>query len=220
MKRFFTIPVCCFFFIAAYSQIPGFSIGTDVGLQRNFKPAQRYWAFGNTVQAQFHLDKQNTVYTWFSYYSNGKFKNDLTAQAKEITTIPQTINYRNDAKMRLKQLSIGWKKFLTGSFDEEKKWSIYAYGGFGILLGRITNVHSVPIDTNLYALPVLSGKANFKRLTFDLGAGVDIPLINDFYLYFESRVWIPASDYPSKHILVNNNAPYTGMLSGGIRLLF
>lgn len=48
------------------------------------------------------------------------------------------------------------------------------------MLGTVTNVHSVAIDTALYTLPVLSGKANFKRLTFDLGLGAEFPVGGDF----------------------------------------
>ena len=67
---------------------------------------------------------------------------------------------------------------------------------------------------------MLDGKANFKRLTVDLGLGWEKPLGADFYFYAEGRVWIPASDYPSKHIFINNNAPVAAMVNIGLRLLF
>jgi hypothetical protein len=66
----------------------------------------------------------------------------------------------------------------------------------------------------------LSGKANYKRLTFDIGAGVEFPLGGDFYIYSEGKVFIPTTDYPSKYLFINDRAPYTGMLSVGLRLLF
>ncbi|HMU44879.1 MAG TPA: hypothetical protein PKC72_00865 [Chitinophagaceae bacterium] len=201
-------------------QIPGFSVATDLTIQRNFKKEQKFWAFGQTIHTIFHLDGQNGVYVWFSIYSNGKFKNDVTATAKSTATIPQEINYVNSGKMRLKELSIGWRKYLKGTFDEEKKINIYGYAGFGLLLGRIENTHSVSIDTADYNVPVRSGKANFKRLTFDLGLGVEQPVGGDFFLYGECRAWIPTTDYPSKYIFVNSNAPFTGMICVGLRLLF
>jgi hypothetical protein len=69
-------------------------------------------------------------------------------------------------------------------------------------------------------LPVLSGTASFKRLTFDLGLGIEKPVGADVFLYLEGRVHVPTSGYPSKHILVNNNAPLTATVNTGLRILF
>ena len=99
-------------------------------------------------------------------------------------------------------------------------YNIYGYAGFGLLLGRMDNSHSVSTDTTLYNVPVLAGKANFKRLTVDLGLGWEIPIGGDFYFYTEGKVWIPTTNYPSKYIFVNSNAPYVAMLGAGIRILF
>jgi hypothetical protein len=122
--------------------------------------------------------------------------------------------------MRFKQISIGWKKYLKGRSDIEEGWNLYAYGGFGLILGRVDNTHSVSIDTVVYKVPVRMGKANFKRLTLDLGLGGELPLGADVFFYAEGRIWIPASDYPSKYIFVNDNAPLAGMINAGIRILF
>jgi len=121
--------------------------------------------------------------------------------------------------MRFKHFSLGWKKYLKGGFQAELGWNLYGYAGFGILIGTVTNYHSVGIDTTLYAVPVRSGKANFKRLTADLGLGWEIPIGADVFFYTEGRVWIPASDYPSKYIFINNNVPLVAMLNAGIRVL-
>jgi hypothetical protein len=86
--------------------------------------------------------------------------------------------------------------------------------------GRVSNAHSVSIDTSLYNLPVREGRANFKRLTADLSLGWEEPIGADFFFYTEGRIWIPASDYPSKYIFVNENAPLVVMLNVGIRILF
>ena len=202
------------------AQSLGFSIATDFGLQRSFKKEQQYWAVGHTVQAQFHFTPQDAAYLWISYYTEGNFSNRLIATAKSPLVIPQEIHYTNEAAMRFKQFSIGWKKYLRGRFDAETGWNIYAYGGFGLLLGRVINTHQPGIDTMDYHVPVREGKANFKRLTLDVGGGWETPIGADIFLYAEGRAWIPTTDYPSKHIFVNDNAPLTGMFNIGIRILF
>jgi hypothetical protein len=208
------------FSAVAFSQPVRVSIATDLGLQRSFKKGQQYWAGGHTIQGQFHFTPKDGAYVWVSYYTNGKFSNNVTATAKSITTVPQQINYVNNAVMRFKQISIGWKKYLKGSFDAEQGWNIYGYAGFGLLLGLVENTHSVSIDTAVYIVPVRVGKANFKRLTLDLGLGYEVPLGADIFIYAEGRAWIPTSDYPSKYIFVNDNAPLVGMFNVGIRILF
>jgi hypothetical protein len=206
-------------------QFPKFSLATDLGLQRSFKEGQRYYAGGHTVHAIFHTDARNAIYTWISYYSNGKFSNDVTATAKLPATTPQQINYRNNAEMRFKHISVGWRRFINGNYNDESG-HIYGYAGFGILLGRVDNTHTTPnstpvvIDTADYNVPVRAGRANFKRLTVDLGLGYEGHMGANIYWYAEGRAWIPASDYPSKYIFVNDNAPLVGMFNLGIRILF
>lgn len=205
---------------AAWSQQMQFSIATDLGAQRSLKKEQRFWSVGQTVHAIFNLTPKEGVYIWFSYYTNGNFKNNLTATAKSGLTIPQAIDYVNQSKLRFKHFSIGYRKYLVGACDIEKGWNLYATAGLGLLPGRVTNVHSVAIDTADYNVPVLSGTANFKRLTADLALGYEKPLGADFFLYAEGRAWIPASDYPSKYIFVNDKAPLTAMFNIGLRILF
>ncbi len=197
-----------------------FSVNNDLGLQRSFKKGQQYWAGGHTVHLQFNLTPKEGPYVWASYYSVGKFRNNVTATAKSPSTTPQQINYVNSAEMRFKQVSIGWKKYFKGNCEIEDGWSLYAYAGFGLLIGRVENSHSVSLDTNTYNVPVRAGKANFKRLTADLGLGWEVPIGGAVFFYNEVRVWIPTTDYPSKYIFVNDNAPVVGMLNFGIRILF
>ena len=208
------------FGIAAFAQDPRFSFATDAGIQRNFKKQQRYWAAGHTTQAQFHITPKNGVYVSFAYYSPGRYINNIAADAKSLQTTPQQINYTNTGKMRLKHLSIGWKKYLRGTPDIEKGWNLYSNAGFGLLLGRVDNSHSMGIDTALYSVPVVSGTGKFKRLTLDLSLGWETPIGGDMYFYTEGKVWVPTTNYPSKYIFVNSNAPLVGMLSGGIRIIF
>ncbi|HKC36684.1 MAG TPA: hypothetical protein VKB95_11500 [Chitinophagaceae bacterium] len=209
-----------FVFAVTSAQPIKFSIATDLGLQRSFKKEQQYWAGGHTIQAQFHFTPKDGAYFWISYYTNGKFSNNIMTTAKSAATLPQQINYVNNAVMRFKQISIGWRKYLKGAFNAEHGWNIYGYAGFGLLLGRIENTHSVSIDTTVYIVPVRVGKANFKRLTLDLGLGWEAPLGADIFIYAEGRAWIPTTDYPSKYIFVNDNAPLVGMFNVGIRILF
>jgi hypothetical protein len=219
LRKIFLSAIVVFSFTTAFPQ-QMFSIASDVSIQRNFKKEQLYWALGHTTNAIFHLTPKDGIYLWFAYYSNGRFNNNLTAVARSPLTAPQQVSYLNSARMRLKQFSVGWRKYLRGSPDAETGYNIYGYAGFGLLLGRMDNSHSVSIDTVLYNVPVLSGKANFKRLTVDLGIGWEIPIGGDFYFFTEGKVWVPASNYPSKYIFVNNNAPYVAMLGTGIRIVF
>ena len=220
LKKIVVVLLISFSFSEATAQFPQISIATDIGVQRNFKKEQKYWAIGQTINAIFHLTAKEGVYVWFAYYSNGKFKNNLTATAQSPLTLPQKINYKNSASMRVKHFSMGYRKYLRGTADAENNWNLYAYGGLGLLAGRIENTHSVAIDTSLYNVPVLSGKGNFKRLTLDLGVGWELPLSGGFSVYAEGRTWIPTTDYPSKYIFVNDNAPVVGMVNVGLRLLF
>ena len=122
--------------------------------------------------------------------------------------------------MGFRSFSVGWKRYIKGDYLIESDWNIYIYGGFGLMFGRVENRHSTIIDTSQYFVPVRSGNAKFKRLTFDTGLGTEIPLGADIFLYFEGRLWIPTSDYPSKYVFINDNAPLVGMFNGGVRILF
>ncbi len=195
-------------------------MATDLTIQRNFKKEQRYWSVGQTIRTDIHITPKEGIYAWFAYYTNGKFRNNVVATAKSSTTNPQQVAYLNSAKMRIKQVSIGWKKYLRGSSQEEKHFNYYIFAGFGLELGRIINIHSVIIDTSLYTLPVLGGQANFKRLTIDPGLGIEHYLGGDISMYVEARVWIPTTDYPSTFIFVNEDAPWVGMINIGFRVIF
>jgi hypothetical protein len=212
------VAVC--FFMTVPAQQTRFSLATDVSLLRSFKKEQQFWAIGQTVHGHFHFTPKDGAYAWISYYSEGRVRNTVTATAKLPATTPQEIAYQNNGELRFKHISLGWKRYFAGTCNEEKLWNFYGYAGFGLMLGAVTNTHSVGIDTNTYDVPVLSGKANFKRLTFDLGTGIEKQLGGDVYLYIEARALVPASDYPSKYLFVNDNAPFTGSANLGIRILF
>lgn len=221
MKKLITIlSFCVFTGAVAFTQQIQFSLATDLSVLRSFKKEQRFWAVGQTINSHFHITQKDGAYAWLSYYSDGKFSNDLVATAKLATVIPQQINYSNKAQLRFKHISLGWKHYLRGTCDREWGWSLYNYAGFGLMMGRVINEHSIGIDINTYDVPVNSGKANFKRLTLDLGLGFEVPLGGDIYIYAEGRALIPTTDYPSKYLFVNNNAPFTGAANTGLRILF
>lgn len=203
-----------------HAQQARFSLATDLGLQRSFKKDQRYWAVGQTLHAHFNFTPKEGVYVFVAYYSPGKYTNRLTANAKSSSTTPQQVNYSNNALMRFKALSVGWKHYIKGSYNMSGTWGVYGYAGFGLMLGRIENSHSLAIDTSLYNVPVLNGKSNFKRLTLDLALGWEVPIGGDIFFYTEGRAWVPTTDYPSKFLFVNDNAPVVAALSFGIRILF
>ena len=214
-----------FFFISilftpGFSQERKFSFSTDASLLHSFRKDQRYWAFGQTITAQLYFSPTDAWYGWFAYYGNGRFTNRLTALATDTAAIPQAIQYLNYAAMKYQHLSTGWKHYFTGSYFAEENLSLYGYAGFGLMFGNVMNKHSISLDTSLYELPVLSGKASFKRLTIDLGLGIEKPLGGDIYAYFEGRAIVPTTEFPSRHLLVNRNAPFTGSFNTGLRLLF
>ena len=206
--------------IQARAQIR-FSIATDLSVMRNFSPQQKFWALGQTVQGNFHFNKKETAYAWLSYYSKGKFKNDFTATAKSSVTIPQLIRYRVSGTWRYREVSMGWKHYFKGAFDNER-WNLYSIAGFGLMFTKAENIFSWSVDTALYNLPPapVSGINSFYRLTIDLGMGTEFPIGGNFFLYSDIRTWLPTSDYPSPYLHNNKNVPLPIMISAGMRILF
>jgi hypothetical protein len=202
-----------------------YSISTDLSAIRSQKKNQQFWGAGHTIKAELHFAQKDGAYAWFSYFIPGKFKNNLTATARSPATLPQVIAFKNSAGMSIKQLSIGWKHYFKGgcNADTDPKtigWNFYGSGGFGVMGGKVNNNFSAAIDTALYAVPLLNGESRFKRLTVDLAAGCEYPLNSIVSIYSELKAWIPASDYPSKYLLVNDNAPLILSFTFGLRIYF
>jgi hypothetical protein len=213
--------VACALSLTVFSQVR-ISGSTNFLVLRSFKKDQRFWAVGQDVMVDWHFTNKGGVYASLSYSSDGNFTNQLSANAKAVTTSPQQIYFTNKAKLRLRQISLGFKHYFVGTTDAEVKWNLYGITGFGLMFGEVTNSYSTSVDTSLYNAPEqpISGSGHFKRLTLDLGFGWEVPLTTDIYLYVNGKVWIPTSDYPSKYLFVNDNAPLVGMLGFGIRVLF
>jgi hypothetical protein len=203
----------------AFSQQMRLSLASDVSVQRSLKKDQQYWAVGQTIGAQLNFSPKDGVYVWFIYYSNGNVSNDVAATAKSPATLPPQIAYTSKGVIKYRQLSIGWKHYLKEDFASEK-WNLYGLVGFGLVLGSAQSTSSVPVDTSLYDMPVLTGKGHFKRLTYDLGLGFEQPIGGDIFLYSEIKTFIPATDYPSKYLYVNEDAPLTACVNVGLRILF
>jgi len=213
--------IACALWEPALSQVR-ISGSTDLMILRSFKNDQRFWAVGQNIIVDWDFTSKGGAYASLSYSSYGKFTNELSATAKAATTSPQQISFDNNAQIRFEQISLGFKHYFVGSTDAEVNWNLYTITGFGLMFGRVTNDYSTSIDTSLYNAPQqpVNGNGHFKRLTLDLGVGWEIPLSADFYLYASGKVWIPTSDYHSKYLFVNDNAPLIAMFGIGVRILF
>lgn len=199
-----------------------FSLGTDASLLHNFAARQAFTVIGQTLHGEWHTNDKNTLYAWFSYHSNGTYKNELRAAAKDASTQPQTIFFTNHSEMKLRQLSLGFKKYLLGSYRSLEKFNLYGAAGFGLMIGTASNNFSIPVDTAVYTVQqhIASGSGDFKRMTLDISAGWEIPLAYEIFLYSEVRMQIPTTDYPNNYLLKNNHAPLPGSINLGIRILF
>jgi hypothetical protein len=205
---------------AAQAQNAG-SIATDLSVLRSLSEGQGFTAIGQTVQFQYHFAPKESGYAWISYYSPGKYKNALTATAKDPLTTPTDLNYTVNSELRFRQFSLGWKHYFKGAYDSEDPFNIYGSAGFGVLVSKIKNTYNQEIDTTLYTTPdrAKAGNDNFKRLTFDLAVGTELKLGAGIYFYTELRTWLPASSNPSPY-LYDKYTPQVAILNGGIRILF
>ena len=213
---FFLLPGNCLF-----AQVK-FSAATDVSILHNFDGQQEFTVAGQTVFPQWHFDKKNTVYAWFTYHANAKYKSTITATAKSPGTQPQSFSFTNESSMRLRQLSFGFKRYLIGSYESLEKLNVYVAGGFGLMMGTATNNFSTYVDTALYTVQsnAVHGTGDFKRLTFDITGGVEFPVAYEIFVYSEVRMYVPTTDYPSRYLLKSSNAPFLGSFNLGIRVLF
>ena len=124
--------------------------------------------------------------------------------------------------MKLRQLSVGVKRYFIGAFNKLDKFNLYGAGGFGLIIGSATNTFSSYIDTTLYTVQnnVINGTGDFKRLTFDITGGIEIPVSYEIFVYSDIRMFIPTTNYPNNFLLKNTNAPFLGSFNIGLRILF
>ena len=199
-----------------------FSAATDLSILHNFDGKQKFTVAGQSLVPQWHLDKKITIYGMFSYHNNGKYNSTLLATAKSPSTQPQTISFTNNSEMRLRQFSLGVKKYFIGSFQRLDKFNLYGGGGFGLIIGTVSNNFSTPIDTSLYNTEnnIINGMGDFKRLSLDLFGGIEFPVSYEIFIYSEIRMHIPTTNYPNNYLLKNSNAPFLAGINLGIRILF
>jgi hypothetical protein len=211
----------CLWSTTCFSQFR-FSTATGLSLLRNFTEHQQFFSVGHEIILDFHVNPKNGAYASFAYYSPEKKNNAMLAIAKSSTTIPQQVSFINHSRISFKQFSLGWKHYVRGVNDAEIEWGLYTITGFGIVFGKTVNEYSLIVDTTLYNLPgnPVSGEGHFKRLTVDLGLGWDLPVSSEMFFYAEAKAWIPTTEYPSKYLFINNNAPFTATIAAGIRILF
>lgn len=124
--------------------------------------------------------------------------------------------------MKLRQLSIGIKRWLLGSFNKTDKFNLYGAAGFGLIMGRASNNFTMAVDTLQYRVQnnIINGSGDFKRLTFDITGGWEMPVAYEIFVYSEARIHIPTTGYPNNYLLKNTNAPFTGSINIGLRILF
>jgi hypothetical protein len=199
-----------------------FSLSTELVAQRSLQKEQRFWAVGQNVIGTWHFSPKESGYALIGYFAPGSFYIPLVATAKSFATSPQEIVFRNREKIRLKEISFGWRHYLKGAFDVEDTWALYGLVGFGLVYGKASNSFQAIPDTSLYYLPTepLQGEGHFKRLSLDLGLGVEYPVGDEFFVYAEAKTWIPTTQYPSKYLFVNKNAPLVALASIGVRIIF
>ena len=195
-----------------------FSIATGVSVLRNFSPQQDFWAFGQTILGVAHFSRKQSAYASLDYYTEGKYKNSFTASAKSPTTSPQELDYTATGRLTYQQVSLGWKHYFKGSYNELKDFNIYGNAGFGFLFAKARN--TVPVDTVLYNAAPAAGEGKVRKLTFDLGFGVEQSLGGNFFVFGDGRLWLPASSTTSPYLSNQKNVPLAGMFSAGLRVLF
>src|SRR6476660_2674696 len=91
-KRIIVIGLAICVSQAVFAQVR-FSIATDISLLRNFSPRQKFWAFGQGVESDFHFSKKNSGYAWLNYHTQSAFTNRFNATADSSFTVPQTPGY-------------------------------------------------------------------------------------------------------------------------------
>jgi opacity protein-like surface antigen len=211
-----------FFNCACLNAQVKFSLSSDVSVLHNFDGKQKFTVVGQSLIAQWHTDKKVTLYSWFTYHANGKYSSKLIATAKSPATQPQTISFTNNSEMRLRQLSLGVKKYFIGSYESLERFNLYGGAGFGLIIGTASNNFSNYIDTSLYTIQnnVVNGSGDFKRLTLDVLGGVEFPVSYEIFVYTEVRMHIPTTNYPNSYLLKNSNAPFLAGINLGLRILF
>lgn len=199
-----------------------FSVASDMSLQRNLDNTHPFLAIGQAIMGQLHLTGKSTLYGLFGIYTKGKYKTVLTAKARLPLTQPNSFVFTSRGMMRLRQLSVGYKRFISGQYDKPNHLNIYYTAGFGLIIGTVTNQFSPSVDTATYTTEknLREGTGDFRRLTADLCIGGEYNLANDIFFYTDFRLAIPTTNYPYDLLSENKGSPLPACLHFGIRILF
>ena len=212
------LAVCLFLSISVSAQMD-FGLASGLTGLRNFSPQQKFWAIGQTIQANFHFSPRQNLYASFDYYSDGKFQNRFIATAKSSTTLPEQIAYTALGGLIYRQISLGVRHYFKGTYTAEKDYNIYGLVGFGFLFGKVRNANSPSVDSALYHVQPLAGESSLKKLTFDIGLGGEVPIGANFLVFVDGRGWLPASSGTSPYLHNQKNVPLSFILSTGLRMV-
>jgi len=206
---------------SAQGQYNGFSVSTDLSLLRSFQKNQQFNAIGNCIRFTSHITPQDGFYAWLSFYGSKDVYAVAEATAKDPSTQPQTLSFTNRSSIRIRNISLGWTHYFVRTMKEENQiFGLYGQAGFGLLFGRVKNLFVDAVDTAFYSTTLRPGSSGFKRLTLDLGLGAEKNIGGEVFLFLETRCYVPASSYENPYLFVNKNAPLTGTLHLGLRVLF
>jgi hypothetical protein len=221
MKKVLLFFILNFLLTLSLSAQVEFSLGTGFSGLRNFSPDQKFWAFGQTVRTNFHFSPTQSAYAWLDYYSEGTYRNNFTAITKPPFFTPLQIPFTATGRLTYRHFSLGWKHYFRGSYEAERGVNLYGMAGFGFLFARIRNQFSQDIDLSRYFVPTQpTAGVNFRKLTFDLGIGGELPLGGGFYAVADARTWLPASSKTSPYLHSQRNVPLPVIASIGLRVLF
>jgi len=207
--------------LSVRAQYSGFSVASDLNLLQSFQKNQRFYTLGDCIKFTANLTPKDGVYAWLSFYGSKDVYVNTEAIAKDPATIPADLPFKLRSSIRLHNVSLGWNHYFIRTIrDDDPDFGLYGMAGFGLTFGAVNNHFSENIDTASYQTPVKAGKSGFKRLTFDLGLGAEKNIGSEVFLFVETRCYVPASSYENPYLFVNKNAPLTGTLHVGLRVLF
>lgn len=218
MKKCIAIAALVFLSVPALAQ---FSIATDINVMRQFGKQQSFWSMAQTVQFSYALKNKESIYLSIGNSTPHDIKDNFITKAKSDTIFPKAIGYVATSSWRTRQFTAGWKHYFTGGYNSEDGLSIYGLAGAGIMSVKISTQFSLGVDTtHYYALTPLAGTQSVNRLSFDVGLGIEKPIMGNFFWYAEAKTWIHKGAFRSPLLARQNEKITPVMIGGGLRILF
>lgn len=144
-----------------------------------------------------------------SYYGNVAFflPNSITgttyATASSSTTTPQQIEVADKVTWSMINISVGYKKYFAGAYDDE--FNFYGAVGVGLLFAPLTYKITGDYDDSKYNLSIANfdssipgTKETLGNATMSGALGVELELKRDLYLTAETALVLPATGYNSR----------------------